>query len=312
MFTDHTSVIVAGGEDFKYLEVVEVFGNKLGCDIPDLPHQAYSQPSVFQLGQNIFVCGGTKYSESDRPHYSMRQCYKLVDKKWIEYNSLISNRTFATHITTKTDEVYIFGGTYSPYDSEILRLNDTKWQKGPDIPDGLDKGCGVRISETELLLIGGYKTSKRILKYTINDGKWHNTSIHLEIGRFSHRCILYQNKVFVTGGIDTDPDSFEPYTRSTEIIEIGKNGELSIRNGPKLYIGRNGHGMGIITVGRTPTLIAFGGWNSYNANNAIDVWLEFKIWNTTKYKWKTSRNMFMSQPKGAFGFATVSTDLICP
>ena len=310
IFTDHTSVIVAGGEDdAHYLEKVEVLGNRLGCDIPDLPDQTFSKPSVFQLGQNIFICGGTMYSYQ---HYNKRRCYKLENNTWTEYNTLISDRTFATHITTKTDEVYIFGGRDSPFDSEILRLNHTKWQKGQDIPDRLDEGCGVRISETELLLIGGYNTSNRILKYNINDGTWHNTSIHLKIGRLQHRCILFKNKVFVTGGIDMTPNAPEGYLRSTEIIEVGKNGELSIRIGPNLYIPRYNHGMGIMTIGRVPTLIAFGGLNGIKPNNAIDVWHEYEMWNSTREKWKISRNMIMSQPKSAFGFATVSTDLICP
>ena len=93
IFTDHTSVIAAGGQDSYYLGNVEVIGNRLDCNIPDLPFQTYLQPSVFQLGQNIFLCGGTVSSGSNQQQNDKRRCFKLVNNEWIEYNLLISNRT---------------------------------------------------------------------------------------------------------------------------------------------------------------------------------------------------------------------------
>ena len=102
------------------------------------------------------------------------------------------------------------------------------------------------------------------------------------------------------------------YLRSTEIIEFDENGELSIRNGPKMYIPRYGHGMGVVTIGRTPSLIAFGGWNGYHTNNEIDVWHEIEMWNTKREYWKRSLTMLTEYAKLEFGFATVSTDLVCP
>ena len=156
MISDHTSVIVAGGVNRDYLNDVQVFGSKTDCQIKRLPFEGlYEHPSVFQLGRDFFVCGGTIVSEIVPEHEKRRTCLKLENGEWKKYNFLIRDRVFATSINTKSDEVYIFGGNGSPNDSEILRFNNAEWQKGPDIPDGFSDGCGVRISETELLLIGG-------------------------------------------------------------------------------------------------------------------------------------------------------------
>jgi len=83
--------------------------------------------------------------------------------------------------------------------------------------------------------------------------------------------MIFNDKVIVTGGV-RPPD--HELLSSTEIIEFGKNGELKIRKGPNMGFPNYGHGTGIITLDRIPTLIVLGGHNSYSASNQIDVWHE--------------------------------------
>ena len=117
----------------------------------------------------------------------------------------------------------------------------------------------------------GIQRPQRILKYDTIEDKWKNTSIQLEIGRFGHRCMIFNDKVIVTGGV-RPPD--HELLSSTEIIEFGKNGELTIRKGPNMPFPNYGHGTGIITLDRIPTLIVLGGHNSYSASSLIYVWHE--------------------------------------
>ena len=84
-----------------------------------------------------------------------------------------------------------------------MRHDQEIWKEGPEIPDfGLDSGCGVRISDKELLIIGGYNTENRILRLTTDDDTWHETSIQLPHPKIYHRCIVYNNKVIIAGGFD--------------------------------------------------------------------------------------------------------------
>ena len=101
------------------------------------------------------------------------------------------------------DSTYMFGGSYvfgrasEKNTSEILK--NGHWEEGPTIPDGIEAGCGVAISKTELLLIGGSRTNKRIIKYNTKNNSW-NVIASLQIRRSNHRCLVYKNQVFVTSG----------------------------------------------------------------------------------------------------------------
>ena len=96
--------------------------------------------------------------------------------------------------------------------------------------------------------------------------------------------------------------------RSTEIIEIGENGDLNIRKGGDLNVARKNHGMGIITLGNRPTLISIGG----DAGGiGIDMLKSIEIWNPTSESWNISSNLTLKNERAYFSFATFPTEFLC-
>ena len=77
------------------------------------------------------------------------------------------------------DGVYIFGGYewYSIETSDFLPKFSNIWEAGPEIPgNGIAYGCGVKISNTEIVLIGGnaFGSASRnlVIKYNTQTKEW--------------------------------------------------------------------------------------------------------------------------------------------
>ena len=89
------------------------------------------------------------------------------------HSNLIEERIASTGISMP-DAVYLFGGTSAPTTSNVMRKHSSHtWNVGPVIPgSGIQYGCGVRISSTELVLIGGSDSLKAVRKY--NTKIWRN------------------------------------------------------------------------------------------------------------------------------------------
>lgn len=233
--------MLATGGDKELAEIVGEWKDE--CQIPNMPSMAnYKIASIFLHQGRMIHCGG---------NINPGECFVLENGNWSHHSFLTKYRSCATAVSMK-DKVYIFGGEDSTGSSEFLSHDSEDWQEGPSAPDNiLAKACGARISDNELLIIGGNTFWNRIIKLTTEDNKWHQTNIQLQDGRSGgHACILFNNKVIITGGIEC--------SKSTEIIDL-RNGDLLIRKGGDLQQARVFLGMGIVTVNNTPTLIAFGG-----------------------------------------------------
>ena len=115
------------------------------------------------------------------------------------------------------DGIYIFGGSYSGTTSDFLPKFSNIWEVGPEIPGyGITDGCGVKISNTEIVLIGGYESMNRVLKYNTQTKEW-STMPNLIQGRRNHNCAIINDRIIVTGGWD---GVNIPYLSSTEIIPL--------------------------------------------------------------------------------------------
>ena len=66
---------------------------------------------------------------------------------------------------------------------------------------------------------------------------------------------------------------------------------------------RSSHGMGIIDSNNEPTLVAFGGADSYS--NSV------YIWDDINETWQLS-NITMKKERSEFAYSTVPTELLCP
>lgn len=203
------------------------------------------------------------------------------------------------------EETYILGGS-SSYTSNILKHEKDIWQDGPEIPGlGLNHGCGVKVSNNAFFIIGGTESGSRILKFTTDDTKWHNTSMKLNPGVEGLACIVFNNKVIITGGHTT---VHSEYSCATYIIDINNDGDFKMRSGNCLNEKRAYHGMGIIQTNNGATVIAFGGYNLMDRHIVAS---SVEIWNDSSETWQFS-NVPLIEARQNFGFATLPTELLCP
>ena len=298
------SIILAGGYNRQIgdLNDIEVLNENGQCNSPDLPSKIISSPAVFQHGENVLLCAGDVETND--------KCLKLdrMKESWTPFNNLNFSRALSTMVQMKT-ETYLLGGgaSESMLTSEILSHYSNTWQKGPDIPEpGLNSGCAVKISDTEFLVIGGQQTYRRILKFNTHFKRWSNTSIELNVGRCGHRCIMINEKILITGGTGMDGNS---EINSTEIIDVGKNGQLILRKGKDMNEKRDVHGIGFIKIDDTPQAVIVGGfYRNAPPNNTRHT---IEIWNDANETWLMS-NLTLNLGRSEFGFATLPTELLCP
>ena len=212
-------------------------------------------------------------------------------------------RNDATALTVNGDE-YIFGGRRSSKTSQILKRNSNVWEKGPKIPKGLVQSCSVKITDNELLFIGSSST-KKILKYDLKTRRWNK--ITNKKHRNNPSCIYFKSKIIVTGGEVLDYNNYIVSSNTTDVIEIGKNGSLSIRKVGDLNVARHSHGIGIINVHKIATVIVFGGNTGYNNQPLHSV----EAWNDATEKWTLLPNLRLKKSNSQFGFTQVPTRLLC-
>ena len=286
MISGKTTIIIAGGkeDDNTDLKVVEQLGeNDTNCQIPNLPSEVSGNPSMFKHQGNIILCGG---------YPNKKQCLMLNYGTWSHLNELIYHRTFATLISTQKRN-YIFGGGESRYTSEYLESGSHQWQRGPNIPLGMRFGCGVGISDTELVLIGGQGTLDRVIKLNISSNVWIDLPVKLTQGRYYHACALFESKIIVAGGLGNGG-----LLSSTEIVDVNS---WTLSLGECLTSAKFNHGMAIMTWNNSLKLISFGG--KKGSNEYLDV---IEIWNNNNNTWSTIQNFALLQPKANFGYTSIS------
>ena len=228
--------------------------------------------------------------------------------KWINHSVLIQPRSRPISICMPNG-IYVFGGqeitsegTYQAekdylFSSEFLPNGTLTWQNGPKLPkraDFVHGGHGVAISETELVMMGGFKItrqeydekkgkhihygypSKQIWKFNTITEKWHRIG-KMKLARCYHKAIYLNGKVIVSGGW-TQPnftmnssETFDPHNTDIEPILVGN-----------LNVSRYMHGMGTILKNGTHKIIVFGGYGGSENPQFLD---SIEEWDPEKRKW---------------------------
>ena len=306
-----------GGWGLNPMFTTEFIGSEQSCSISNLPYSIALKPTMFQLGREIVLCGGIRYTFLSIMHlldYSqyisfsiddnkLDKCLRYQNGKWSFYNKLVYPRAYHAGIATSRG-LYMFGGGESPYTTEFLERGSTTWIEGPSIPGGFKNGCVVQISDDELLLIGGEFNKSRILIINLLTNEFTESHISLIHGRLDHQCMVFQSNIIITGGYSNRDKYGVNYILITEVIQVNDNGSLDIKEAGSLNAPRSAHGMGIIDVETIPTCITFGGQDS-NPMHSIEI-LDDNL-NT----WIIS-NLTLKEERTEFGYATVPTQFFCP
>ena len=276
--------MVGGLDGNGHLKTSELIPNK--CTIPSLPKGISGQPSLILTNDdNIILCGGF------RNEY---ECLEMKENNWMHHSDLIEKRELATSVTMAKG-TFIFGGHESRNTWEWLPSGSSTWVQGGSIPDpGFEQGCGIMISSSEILLIGGKDSKQRILKFNVETEEWTEMDEKLQPGRYQPSCVVFKNNIIVSGGIN------DGAFKSTQIFD---KDNLTLSYSSDMKQGRDGHGLVVSHYNNQPTVLAIGG---YPYTDSIEVWdPESKIWSL-------SSDLAISEAKAGFGALSVPTRLVCP
>ena len=194
--------------------------------------------------------------------------------------------------------IYIFGGNDYPTMWEWLPSGSSTWVQGGSIPwPGFNGGCGVRISLSELLLIGGKESEQRILKFNVETGEWTEMEEVLEPGRYFHACVVFKNNIIVNGGQDSSGE----YLKLAEIFD---KDNLAISYSSDMKEARCAHGLVVAHHKNQPTVLAIGGY-PYTTDT-------IEKWDPESKTWSLTNDLRLSKTKNSFGILSVPTHLVCP
>ena len=169
--------------------------------------------SAFRQG-GVALLNGIIYIYNSYTH----QCFSNVGGNWELLTKCVNQQRQYASMTTVGNYIMIFGGSFkSTYLNTIERFNGNTWTiLANNLTYGRDAHCSVAISSTEVLVIGGKHvlTSKTTMeKYDIN-GYHIETLPSMELARSSSGCAVYNNEVYVSGGV------FLTYSSGMSSVEV--------------------------------------------------------------------------------------------
>ena len=291
-----TSVLIVGGIKSSNIndlvDTVEIIVGK-NCTLPKLPMKIGQHSLILTEDNKILVCGGWGTNG--------KECLELKQGQWIHHSKLLNHRSYASAIVL-SGKTYLFGAT-SRSSSEWLAFGSRTWQNGPDLEKKFRSGCAVKLSNTEVLLIGGRYTKKRILKLDISSNNL--TSIgELQEGRYGHSCALIGGNIVIAGGKKSKYES----NTSTEIMSLKDLNNSRLAG--QLNQQRTFHKLIVTPINNEPTLLAIGGVTRFEKNSVSRDSIE--IWDPITETWTLSNALKLSEAKYSFGALSVPTSLICP
>ena len=190
-FPSRVMIIVGGWDNRNSLSTVELIGDSpKNCVLPNLSKGISGSPSMFinKRNNDIVVCGG---------HSDTQECQVFRNSKWYpaNFNDLNEPRKYAVTISINRG-TYVIGGMDSPNSIDFLAFESNSWVDGSDIPGpGIKDGCGVLLSNDDVLLIGGIDTRERILKMNLKTGDYEELASGLNHGRNGHKCVVFNKKI---------------------------------------------------------------------------------------------------------------------
>ena len=303
---ESTALIVGGGfsDDESKTKIAEIIPKSKVCKntaLSSLPTDISWSPSLVQTSdEKILLCGGSNNEQ---------RCLEFTDNQWNKHSDLTGYREYSSAVSMP-EGIFIFGGhpwswSHSPW--EWLPSGTNQWQSGDTIIEsGFSTGCAVEINETDILLIGGYTSRYRVLKFDTITKNFTNLGDVLKEGRSGHACTRFEDQVIVTGGRKGSPYFTE--SRSTEIINL--NDLTKAHTAGNLNLARAAHGLVVVHVENKSTVLALGGGFS-GPNGGLNSLNSIEIWNATSKTWRMT-SMKLSKPRIYFGILSVPTRLLCP
>ena len=290
-------MVVGGWDGNSKLDSVKIISSESTLEnkkLTELPKGISGRPSLFLHGKKLLLCGGYGGYEGET-------CFSYENDDWKKFSSLKQKRPYASAVTT-ADGTYIFGGDLVELTFEFLPKNSKVWnQGGTKIPRGFQSGCAVEVPDKkEILLIGGYRTYSRILKYDIETQTFKEMNVSLIKGREFPTCARLPdtNHIVITGGLDSDLNVQD----TAELLNLQ---DSTISLGNPMNTKRRGHGMAVITIDNEDRLAVFGGLGENF------VWLDnVETLHPRTRKWEIASDLKLKETKQSFGYISLPNDFI--
>ena len=276
------------------MQSAEILYGPNRCSIGDLPEGGiWGHNIIVTANEEVLNCGGVT-----SPYSKSCYVYEKESKTWMHHSNLTQARNLATSITMPNG-AYMFGGDYSTTTYEYMAKNDKFWQKGSgSIPDGFWAGCGVRLNNYEVALVGGSGTESRIMKYNTATNTFSTLNAQLRKPRAYNSCFPLGSQILVVGGLTSEGQTLA----SSEIINMS-DGTAGLSAGD-LNNKRRAFGL-VALAGNSKKILAFGGKNDGGLIVSVEEFDE------ETRQWQTIDNK-LSQKKEAFGYQVVPVSAVCP
>ena len=299
-------MIAGGWIDFDVftsrIEVIPPVKNK-NCTLPPLPDDIYQTSLIYTSEtEEILLCGG-----KDKDNQDTKKCIqlKMKDNKWIHHSDLYDHQIWNGEgypvTVSMPNGVYMFGRKHNAW--EWLPRGSKTWILGNPNPPRIqgavwtfDQGCAVKISNKELVLIGGRWKLKRVWRFNTENKEWTYFGGVLLESRRSHSCVVFKDLIIISGGKRETPPAW-----TTELIRI--KDLTNFNESFKMKHGRSQHGLVLAHLQEQLSVLTIGGYSFGKNLDSIEM-LNFRN------GWAISE-MKLSEGKNSFGYTTVPTSLVC-
>ena len=283
-------VLVAGGYvngygDSRYFSEIIAENVSDQRALPYLPEGTdYSGASLLNHNNTILYCV---------QKYCLQLKLGSLTSIWAHHSNLNNDRRYSSGVSTNSAS-FLFGSDSS---YEYMEFGTNVWKNGQtSLPTSFQYGCGVALSNRQILLIGGSTSQSgydnRIWSFDTLTHTFTQLFFQVKTGRRYHACSRIPNteKILVSGG-----QRSRAYENSTEIIDMATQGVTY--TGSMNFV-RYHHGMGIMTIGNEDKVITFGGRNNSEYLDTIE------FYNEDTHSWELLGNK-LSQPKYEFGYLSI-------
>ena len=144
----------------KLTEIIDLVNNNFTISIEQLPSTREAAVGAM-FGDVPILCGGGSQSES---HY-FDSCISFQNSQWSQSHSMNELRGHAAGVQINSTTFWILGGQNIQNQLEIsdttefIIQDQTNGIPGPKLPYKLTGLCSVKLSETEIFVIGGWDGS---------------------------------------------------------------------------------------------------------------------------------------------------------
>jgi len=178
--------------------------------------------SVTTEDGRTLVCGGMVSSYRQPIHTKNCIQFNFWYNTWDYHSHLTSEYRSQSVAIALKHGTYILGGFWgSQRSSEFLATGSSTWTTNvPQIPgNGMWMSCGVKLSDTEFVIIGGMLDETQVRMYSTTKKVWTEWT-RLRIGVYGQSCVKFGDEILIAGGISSYDNEKEG--RKTLIYNIEK------------------------------------------------------------------------------------------